>query len=102
MSHTALAESPAAIALRMDLQRAALQRQFAPPPKPVEPPSPMVADTAMQPYQPKSLLMKLLVGNPQLIRRVLVLVATTALGTRYSSWAMRLFGLFMATRRRKA
>lgn len=101
MSTLPLAESPETIAARMDVQRAALHRQFAPAPRAVEPVATAgPADAALQPYQPKSLLMQLLVANPQLIQRLLVLAASTALGARYSSWAMRLFGLFMTVRRR--
>lgn len=97
-------ESTQAIATRMDAQRAQLHRQFVKPPVPQSSISEgagdsMTASTAMQPYEPKSLLMKLLVANPQLIQRLLVLAATTALGARYSSWAMRLVDLFLATRR---
>ncbi len=103
---SATAESAQAIAQRMDQQRSQLHSQFVRPPQPVAPIDVAASDsvmtsTAMQPYQPRSLLMQLLVANPHLIQRVLLLAVTAALGARYSSWAMRLFGLFMAVRRRR-
>ena len=102
MSH-AIAESAQSIAERMDSQRAQLRRQFLHAPQPA--PAPAEAghaseNTAMQPYEPRSFLMKLLRANPQLIQRVIMLAVTTALGARYSSWAMKLFGLLLAVRRK--
>lgn len=96
-------ESAEAIGARMDRQRAQLHRQFVRPPLAPgqeEDRHLQGSSGAMQPYQPRSLLMKILVANPQLLQRLAVLAATTALGARYSSWAMRLFGLFLAVRKK--
>ncbi len=102
MSLAITADSPQAIAARMEAQRAQLHRQFVHPPTPqvVDDPAPPVpaAGTAMQPFEPRSLVMRLLISNPQLIQRVAVLAVTTMLGARYSSWAVRLFGLALSLR----
>lgn len=100
MSHAH--ESAEDIARRMESQRAQLHRQFVKPPapEPTEEAGPVVAAETMQPYQPRSLLMRLLMGNPQLIQRAAVLAITTLVGARYSSWVIRLGGLFLAHRAR--
>lgn len=103
MSDTTAVESAEAISARMDRQRAQLHSQFVRPPAVSDSGEGLdsqAANGAMQPYQPRSLLMKMLVSNPQLLQRLAVLAATTALGARYSSWAMKLFGLFLAVRRK--
>ncbi|MES2683704.1 MAG: hypothetical protein V4650_09325 [Pseudomonadota bacterium] len=99
MSHTA--ESAQAIANRMDLQRAQLRGQFLRPPSLPDASSVASPSSAMQPYQPRSLLMRLLMSNPQLIQRVAVLLVTTVVGARYSSWGLRLLGLLLAARGRR-
>ena len=98
----AIAESAQAIVERMDSQRAQLRRQFLHPPQPAQTVAgnTLASNPGMQPYQPRSMLMKLLTGHPHFMQRVLMLVVTTALGARYSSWAMKLFGLFLAARKR--
>ena len=95
-------ESAQAIALRMDAQRAQLRSQFVrPPPSATNTDSDVpTASTAMQPYEPRSFLMRLLVGNPQLLQRAAMLLVTTVVGARYSSWGLRLLGLFLAARKR--
>mgnify|MGYP001037888584 FL=1 len=99
MSHTA--ESAQVIAERMDLQRAVLRDQFLRPPPAAEANPAAATDAhAMAPYQPRSLLMRLLVANPQLIRRVAMLLTTTVIGARYSSWGLKLLGLLLAARKR--
>ncbi|MES2885335.1 MAG: hypothetical protein V4709_11050 [Pseudomonadota bacterium] len=96
-----ITESAQAIAARMDSQRAQLRRQFLHPPQPTLAEAVHASEsTAMQPYEPRSFLMKLLKANPQLIQRVILLAVTTAIGARYSSWAMKLFGLFLAVRKK--
>ena len=60
----------------------------------------MATMDAMPPYQPRSFLMKLLMGNPHLIQRAAVLAVTTLVGARYSSWVIRLGGLLLAYRAR--
>lgn len=90
---TALKDDPLRlIAARMEQQRAQLRQQFAPPPAPP-------GSTAMQPYQPRSLLMKLLVGNPQLLTRLLVLAVSGAVGARTAPWLLRIFGVVSALRK---
>lgn len=90
---TALKEDPLRlIAARMERQRAQLRQQFAPPPA-------APGSTAMQPYQPRSLLMKLLIGNPQLLTRLLALVVTGAVGARSGPWLLRAFGIVAALRK---
>lgn len=98
MSRTA--ESAQAIAQRMDLQRAQLRGQFLRPPPSPDECGASVTSTTMQRYEPRSLLMRLLVSNPQLIQRVAMLLVTTVVGARYSSWGLRLLGLFLAARKR--
>lgn len=103
MNTAVKAESAQDIVQRMERQRAQLHQQFVRKPEPVASTAVVsVADSPVQPHEYKSLLMRLLVANPQLIRRVLVLAATTALGARYSSWTMQLVGMFLASRRRAA
>lgn len=96
--------STAAIVARMENQRAQLHRQFVDEPKAAAlrtaAATSLAPTAAMQPHQPRSLVMRLLMANPQLMQRLVVLVATTALGARYSSWALRLAGLFLASRKR--
>ncbi len=101
-SHT---QSAQAITARMDAQRALLHRQFVQQPKERAASHAAAAlsqpgEAAMQPMQPRSMLMRLLVANPQLVRRLAMLAVTTALGARYSSWAMRLAGFYLASRKR--
>lgn len=104
MSTVSHAESAQAIAARMDSQRAQLHRQFVQQPKELAASHAAALSqpgaVAMQPMQPRSMLMRLLVANPQLIRRLGMLAVTTALGARYSSWAMRLVGFYLASRKR--
>lgn len=102
MSRAIETESAPVIAARMDLQRAQLHRQFAKS-EAVASFENDLADSALptlQPHQPRSFLMKLLIANPHLLQRLLILGVSTALGARYSSWAMRLVGLFLAARKR--
>lgn len=90
---TALKDDPLRlIAARMEQQRVQLRRQFAPP-------QAQPGSTAMQPYQPRSLLMKLLVGNPQLLTRLLALVVTGAVGARTGPWLLRAFSVVAALRK---
>ncbi len=104
MSNSIQATSTATIVARMDSQRAQLHRQFVQEAQAADDRAsaslPPATGTAMQPYQPRSMLMRLLVSNPQILQRLLVLAATTVLGARYSSWAVRLMGLFLASRKR--
>ncbi|MDO9453579.1 MAG: hypothetical protein Q7J29_12060 [Stagnimonas sp.] len=101
LSHTASAQ---AITARMDSQRALLHRQFVQRPRDIAASNAAAMSqpgtAVMQPATPRSLLMRLLVANPQLIRRAGVLAVTTLVGARYSSWGLRLLGLFLAARKR--
>ena len=100
MNHATPPDSARAIASRMESQRAQLHRQFLTPPPP-DLPAPADAPTAaIQPFAPRSLTMKLLMANPQLLQRAALLAVTTVLGARYSSWAVRLFGLALSLRAR--
>jgi hypothetical protein len=90
----------AAVAQRMEAQRAQLHQQFAPPPVQVAAPAPGTTALApMQPFVPRSLLMKLLMANPQLLQRLLMLFATGVLGSRLSPWLLRVLRLWVATRK---
>ncbi len=98
------AESVDQITTRMVFQRQQLHRQFSSPPAaPILAPTAetQTAGAALQPYQPRSMTMRLLVANPQILQRALLLAATTVIGTRYSSWAVRLIGFFLSTRSRR-
>lgn len=108
MSPSTPPETTAAIIIRLQRQRELLQLQFVEVPKAraaaaeaadMASAAALSSGTAMQPYRPRSLTMKLLQAHPQIVQRLLVLAVTTAVGARYSSWAVRLLGLFLTTRK---
>lgn len=89
-----------ALAAEMDTQRAQLKLQFAPKPRPPEPSSATADQHAMQPYQPRSMLMRLLVANPQILKSLVTLVATGVVGVRGAPWLLRAFALFVSLRKK--
>lgn len=104
MSTVSPTQAAQAITARMDSQRALLHSQFVQQPRAIAASNAAAMSqpgtAVMQPTAPRSLLMRLLVANPQLLRQAAVLVATTLVGARYSSWGLRLLGLFLAARKR--
>ncbi len=100
MSAALAADDLQALTLRMDRQRQLLHRQFTTPPEPVAAAADASAAAAMQAREPRSLLMKLLVANPQLLQRLAMFVVTTVVGARLSPWALRLLTLLLHRRRR--
>lgn len=99
MSTSSEPESAQALASRMDAQRAQLQRQF------VRKPEGAVAaagqpSQGLQSFEPRSLLMKLLLGQPQLLQKIMLMAATTALGARASPWLFGLLRLLLQGRSR--
>ena len=93
MSTLNQAESAQAITARMDSQRALLHRQFVQQPRDIAASNAAAMSqpgtAVMQRTAPRSLLMRLLVANPQLIQRTAVLLVTTLVGARYSSAARK-------------
>ncbi len=87
-----------AISQRMERQRQLLRQQFAPPPALAVSASDSSASRRMQPFQPRSVLMRLLLLYPRLITRLLTFAITGAVGARSAPWLLRAFALWNALR----